>query len=399
VLLFSLALSAAIHLLSMQLELGPREERAARPLTAKFIKREPRLVKPLELKKRPKPKLRPMRRRTIALKAKVSHRDLSDAPRPLRVLDRLARPRSKVERWVVPGPAELEPQFGASTIEGDKEPKDKIDMSLEMLDIDALDTGKYHAMVIQDPNDKRKIKGFFHLAIVYSVSMRDRQFHNDDVRTHRALVNLIRAMNRYTDIRCDIIGTYTFDSDELFKTPFIYASARFAFQITESEARNLGRYLTSGGFFVADFIPHAAENGSLHWVQIDISNREMFKKALATVGLTFGRDWNFEKLPNSHPIYHCFFDFPNGPPVAGDFLFIRGKTVPFDYLEGIVLDGRLVALVCRKWFTNPWGDWAQPSGYWGITDPERVLQFGVNLIVFALTQEGSITRQVMKYVE
>lgn len=388
-----------IHLFSSQLGLVPRTEKATKPLTAKFIKREPRLVKPLELKKRPRPKPRPMRRRIIALKARFTQRELSDTPRPLRVLDSLARPGSKVLRSVSLEPVYLEPEFGASVIRGDKEPKDKIDMSLEMLDINALDTGRYHAMVIQDPNDKKKIKGFFHFAIVYSVGMRERQFHDDDSRTYRALVNLLRAMNRYTDVECDVTGTYTFDSDELFKTPFIYASARFAFQITESEARNLGIYLTSGGFFITDFIPHAAENRSPHWVQVDISNREMFKKALATKGLIFGRDWNFEKLPNSHPLYHCFFDFPEGPPVAGDFLFIRGGTVPFDYLEGIVLDGRLVALVCRKWFTNPWGDWAQPSGYWGITDPERVLQFGVNLIVFALTQEGSITRQVMRYVE
>jgi hypothetical protein len=31
-------------------------------------------------------------------------------------------------------------------------------------------------------------------------------------------------------------------------------------------------------------------------------------------------------------------------------------------------------------------------------DPTRQLQFGVNLIVFALTQEGSITNQVMDSV-
>jgi len=32
-------------------------------------------------------------------------------------------------------------------------------------------------------------------------------------------------------------------------------------------------------------------------------------------------------------------------------------------------------------------------------DPTRQLQFAVNLIVFALTQEGSITHQVMNYLE
>ena len=38
-------------------------------------------------------------------------------------------------------------------------------MSLELLDIETLDTGRYHAMVIQDPSDKRTIRGFIHIAM------------------------------------------------------------------------------------------------------------------------------------------------------------------------------------------------------------------------------------------
>ena len=57
------------------------------------------------------------------------------------------------------------PQAAAQEILGAYEDQDVVDMSLEMVDVRALDTGKYHAMVIQDPTDKRLIKGYFHLLL------------------------------------------------------------------------------------------------------------------------------------------------------------------------------------------------------------------------------------------
>jgi hypothetical protein len=57
-----------------------------------------------------------------------------------------------------------------------------------------------------------------------------------------------------------------------------------------------------------------------------------------------------------------------------------------DYLEGIHLDGRLVSVVSMEDFTSTWT--------MDIQNKVRQIQFGVNLIVFALTQEGSITNRV-----
>ena len=42
-----------------------------------------------------------------------------------------------------------------------KEPENKIDMREQLLDLNFLDTGKYQAMVIQDPENKRNIQGYF----------------------------------------------------------------------------------------------------------------------------------------------------------------------------------------------------------------------------------------------
>ena len=50
-----------------------------------------------------------------------------------------------------------------------------LDMYLEMVDVDALNTGQYHAMVIQDPNDKRSIVGFFQMFVAFSTRGHSRE--------------------------------------------------------------------------------------------------------------------------------------------------------------------------------------------------------------------------------
>jgi len=316
----ALVMAVGFHLSLLHIAPAERREAAVRPLTTKFVKREPRLVKPLELRKLPAPKPRPMRRKMVAVKVKASRRDFTAVAPTLRVLDSLAKPRAGISRTVWFEPARLEGYAASIDISSDKEPEQKVDMSLEMLDIDALDTGKYHAMVIQDPRDKKKIKGYFHVSAVYARSMkRELNFlsgpagrsaiYTDGVR---AIPNIVRAINKYTDIKADIGKVYTFDSKELFKTPWIYIACHTMFKLTESEANNLGKYLLSGGFLMAD------DDWACKGRTGDIALRGMFKDALAAVGYVYGRDWNFERLPNDHPLYHCYFDFDDGPPMGND---------------------------------------------------------------------------------
>jgi len=273
-------ISFGIHAFLAGINISSEEERAVKPLVSKFIKREPRLVKPLELRKRPKPKPRPMRRKVVMVKAKISRREMfQPAASPLKVLDSLARPRGGITREVSFEPVQLEGYFGSAVIEGDKEPEERIDMDLEMLDVDALDVGRYHAVVIQDPRDKRKIRGFFHVALVYSKNFNRREHHDQDIRGQWAIRRLVDAMNRYTDIRTDIIGTYTFECPEILKIPWILVRALTSFRLTESETENIGRYLVSGGFMFAEIVPYFGV------MAVDTSFRLMFKEALATQGL------------------------------------------------------------------------------------------------------------------
>ena len=72
----------------------------------------------------------------------------------------------------------------------------------------------------------------------------------------------------------------------------------------------------------------------------------------------------------------------------------RGVDAPYDYLEGVTIERRLVAIVSVKDLEGAWDWWPERAGI----DNTRQLQFLVNLIVFALTQEGSITNRVMDTV-
>ena len=393
-------LAISVHLVATRWASFQVEQKAVQPLTTKFVKRAPRLTKPLEMKKRPRPKRRMMRRKMVSIKARVNRKEVSSVAVSIHVVGRLARPDASVYREVAFAQTDLEPEAVATSIEGAMQPKDNVNMSLEMVDIDALDTGRYHAMVIQDPRDKRNIKGFFHMAIAYSESMRLTDHHGQEHRTVHAFRRLVKAINKYTNIRADITNRITFDSREMMKIPWVYSLTVTTFQLTESEAFYLGKYLLSGGFLVTDITHH----GYVSTVPVAIAIRQEVIDALESQGMMHEKDWEFERLPNSHPVYHCFFDFDSGPPMCGDRLIITEKQPDLythDYLEGVNIDHRLVAIVSQKWLANPWGDWGPDganSGYSHL-DPTRPFQFGVNLVVFALTQEGSITNRVMDAVQ
>ncbi len=384
----ALTLAVAVHASLTQWRLFEGEHRAAKPLTTRFLKREPRLVKPLELRKRPRLRRRPMRRREISVKAPALRSLPSTTPYPYRVLDNLARPRTKVERSVPSGEPVSEPAAAATPIETTREVRNIVNMALEALDLDALDTGRYRAMVIQDSRDKRRIKGYLHLASAYPATA---SLPDNEVRRWVNIIQaLVEAMNRFTNIRTDFQGKMTFDSSELLKLPFLYTRMYWPFRLSDSESNNLGLYLVQGGFLFAESVPPGWSSYFPAYQTI----RGMIRRALETQGLLEHSDWDLERLPKDHPVYHCYFDF-DGPPVGTEWK--REEYINIDYLEGVILEGRVLAIISQKNYAHPWADWGILPHYRD-KDPTRQLQFGVNLIIFALTQEGSITHQVMNMV-
>jgi hypothetical protein len=387
-----LAFALAAHVGLAQMGRSGEEQKPPKPLTTQFVKRQPRLTKPLELKKRPAPRRRNIRRTMVAVQARADRQQTVGALDASRTTQRLAHPRVSVGRAIPFQDASLEPRSVARRVEGEKEDKGIVDMSLELLDIYALDTGRYHALVIQDPREKKGIKGYLHLASAYPATgwnAADRTVRQEIEVWGTILRALVEAMNRFTDIRTDFYGKVTFDSSDLFKLPFIFNRVYWPCRLDESEASNFGQYLVQGGFLFAETLHHGAIS-SIGFLPGEATIKRMVQDALETQKLSLGEDWGFEKLPNTHGLYHCYFDF-DGPPVGNDYY----SPAALSYLEGVTLGGRLFVVVGQKNYASSWVDWPQADSR---RDNTRQLQFAVNMIVFALTQEGSITHRLMESI-
>jgi hypothetical protein len=114
-----------------------------------------------------------------------------------------------------------------------------------------------------------------------------------------------------------------------------------------------------------------------------------------------GRDWEFVRLAPVHPLYHCFYEV-DAPPL-GYYEPLEG--VP-DYLEGIELQGRLVAIYSRKAYARAWAASEQAADLAdrpyefmaasaGMGEREGPLRLAVNILVYALTREGSLAQQLV----
>jgi hypothetical protein len=255
--------------------------------------------------------------------------------------------------------------------------QEALSLKHELLNVGDLDIGRYQAILIQDPDNKRNIRGFFNMTVVdYDIADKNRD------RFPTAVEELMRYMRDHTKINARIEGTtLEFSDPRIMEAPMIYMTGNDAvLQISDTEKTNLGDYLKNGGFLYAEEIRQSdAENG-LDGKEAGVSGTPFDRqfKALMKDPQVLGSDGSkWQKVPKSHPLYYSFWDFPDGPPMGG----APGGNV-FD-LEMLELRGR-VAVV----FSD-----LNVSWYWG--DPladarERGLQFGVNLIVYSLTQPGGI---------
>jgi len=173
-------------------------------------------------------------------------------------------------------------------------------------------------------------------------------------------VNLLNFIRQNTNI--DVSPKYEFVeilSENFFSYPFIFMTGHGNINFTEEEARRLRRYLEAGGFLYAD-----DDYG------MDKAFRREIKKVFP--------DQDLVELPFSYGLYHCHFDFPNGPPKTHEH---DGKP-PQGF--GLFHKGRLV--VYYTYESNPSDGWNDPSVH---NDPEakhqEALRFGTNIVVWALT--------------
>ena len=358
------------------------EVKVAKPLTMELIVRRPRMKKAFEFKKKRvqkriyKKKEITQRQPTKEIQTKqISTMDLMGS---VTSYDFDTEMSTDMDTDVfVPEGIEIE-------MTATREPEKQISMKEEMISLEDLDTGQFKAMVIQDPNNKQEIKGFIYIATAWGAQLKP----PDALK--RSVINLVEAVNRYTNINAKVDSHLFLDHRKLFETPFVYITADTAFELTEIERKNFGDYLRNGGFAVID-------NGTplFEFGQAEASLRQMLRDSL-------GADAKFLPIDNKHPLYHCFFDFDDGPPQGFEIGIVQTTTTnvqgesarnsamakPVHYLEGIWLKNRLVAIYSDKGYAHKWAQ---------LTNNEPQLKIGVNMVVFALTQEGSIAQQKMDF--
>lgn len=240
------------------------------------------------------------------------------------------------------------------------------------------------ALVVIDPANKQNIKGYIHIAFAWGEQIAPPQ------NLLRGLINLKTTLNRWTDIEAVIDNHLYLGSPRLLKMPFVFITTDRAFELTETEKINVKKYLENGGFMVLDNaapLYEASQGGT--------SLKQMLREAL-------GSKARFIPIPNDHPLYHCFFDFDDGPPIGSEIGFIKvGQGTPLKnselalhdgmirqkdiyFLEGVWIGDRLVAVYSDKGYVVRWKD---------NLDNEPQLRMGVNMIVYALTQKGGIAQK------
>ena len=267
-------------------------------------------------------------------------------------------------------------------VRGIKESSQQVDMRLDLLRIEDMDTGQYQAMVIQDPDDRRSVRGYIHLAQVFTRRRFVRldtgygQEEGTQGTTYQSLDYLIKALREYTGIEADYLGPIPLDDPRLCEVPWLLLPSWFgeAWAHTDREIANLGKYLAGGGFAITTALSRS------RW--------EALRQAMRSQGLNEGADWRIIYLKPTHPIYHSFFDFD---------MSVRDNLNRVEVGDlGLMIGDRLAVFISMALRISTQNATPGLREYMTKTvDGTRHLQFTVNTVVFALTQEGGVTQQLM----
>jgi hypothetical protein len=390
----AVVVSVGMHVAGVSLveHLQPTPEEVARRVLfvtptvgGKFVMRAPRVTKRLELRKMPREQGRPVRRGEVAIVAReegiVTRTAVAQAEvvveRAVRGAGGIGGRGSRLVGIGDEGARDLgwvkEVGVRMQEVEVTKEPERRLNMSLEMLDVNSMDTGRYQAMVIQDPRDKQALKGFIHFARAYAGGSRTTGGGGLSGWDAKSLDILTEHLKYYTGLQADFVGHISFDDERLMEIPFIFGDGGM---LTESDIINLTRYLKMGGFIYGGF-------------------NNLIEGLEKYAGMVSGRDFYIERLPEDHPMFTCFFDIKGGQP-SGSNQPPASKMYAerWNRVEGLWVGGRLCVIA------GSLGGWG--SLYHSVlvgSDGMRQVQFTINVVVYALTQEGSITHQLMQTVK
>lgn len=148
------------------------------------------------------------------------------------------------------------------------------------------------------------------------------------------------------------------DDQDLFSYPFLFVTGHGTIRFTDAEAERLRAYLKAGGFLL-------------------INDSYGMDKSVREAVASLFPEKKLEEIPYDHPIYHSFFDFPNGVPKIHKH---DGKPATG---WGINIDGRLVLFYDHE---SDIGDgWEDPQVH---NDPPNkrleALKMGLNIVAYSM---------------
>ncbi|MDZ7720076.1 MAG: DUF4159 domain-containing protein [Balneolaceae bacterium] len=148
-------------------------------------------------------------------------------------------------------------------------------------------------------------------------------------------------------------------SRDIFNYPFLFMTGHGNITVNDAEMENLRTYLENGGFL---------------YVDDDYGMDQYVREILQNI---FPEERFFE-LPANHPIYSNVYNFPDGRPPK-----VHEHDGEPPQAFAVYKNGRMVLLYTYE--SNPSDGWAfdEFDNPQDVTD--AALQFGVNLLVYALT--------------
>ncbi len=169
--------------------------------------------------------------------------------------------------------------------------------------------------------------------------------------------NLAREANRRISIDMnEKQGIVSLDDPEIFNYPILYLTGHGNIVFSESEIKNLRKYLLNGGFLYADD---------------DYGMDKAFRREMKRVF----PDLDWVELGPQHPIYHTVYDFDKLPKIHEHY-----KGPPHMY--ALIYNDRIIVLYTYN--TNISDGWTDRHG-----DPpqkrEQAIKMGINIVVYALS--------------
>ena len=132
--------------------------------------------------------------------------------------------------------------------------------------------------------------------------------------------------------------------------------------------------------------------------------RSLIRASFQAMGYQEWKDWKFTRLEIIHPIYNCFYDVRSLPRGMRDMHYAVAVPLTPDYLEGIVVGEQLVGVYSMKGYAYFWSGIAEQeweafdvanSPFLASAEESLVYNLGLNIVVYALTREGSLARQLV----